>query len=165
METIIIRRAESGDYEALCQILDGVDRLHRDRLPHIFRAPEGPARSREYVEGLLQDGQTLVLLAQVAGRPAGCLVAFLRPRPPVPVLVPGLVLTISDLAVEPAYQRQGVGRALMAEAEAWGVAQGADSLELNVYEFNEGAIAFYRALGYETLMRRMVRELAVKRKT
>ncbi len=152
-----IRRARSEDYAALCSLLDDVDRLHRERLPHIFHIAAGPARSRAYVEELLCDPQALVLLAEVDGRAVGCLVALLRSRPALPLFVPGSMVVVDSLAVDAAYRRQGLGRALLAEAEAWARENGASSVELNVYEFNEGAIAFYRELGYQTLSRRMER--------
>jgi len=41
----------------------------------------------------------------------------------------------------------------------WAIAKGATAIELNVYEFNKTAIAFYEALDYETLSRRMSKVL------
>jgi ribosomal protein S18 acetylase RimI-like enzyme len=38
----------------------------------------------------------------------------------------------------------------------WAISKGADDVELNVYEFNQGAIAFYRQLGYETISQKIV---------
>ena len=44
-------------------------------------------------------------------------------------------------------------------AEAWARNHGAERLHLNVWEFNEGAIAFYEALCYTTFSRNMWRQL------
>ncbi|HOQ99329.1 MAG TPA: GNAT family N-acetyltransferase [Anaerolineae bacterium] len=158
----VVRRARSEDYTALCGLLDEVDRLHRERLPAIFRVPTGPARSPAYIEELLRDPQALVLLAELDGRAAGCVVALLRSRPPLPFFVPASIVIVDSLAVDPAHRRLGIGRALLAEVDAWARQNGASSVELNVYEFNEDAIAFYRALGYETLMRRMERRIILR---
>ena len=46
-----IRAATKRDYDALNQIIDQVDALHREHLPHIFQKPDGPPRDREYVLG------------------------------------------------------------------------------------------------------------------
>ncbi len=43
---ISIRQATAEDYDALCTIIDEVDTLHRDRMPHIFQKPPGPVRDR-----------------------------------------------------------------------------------------------------------------------
>ncbi|WP_298672200.1 GNAT family acetyltransferase [uncultured Sphingomonas sp.] len=52
------------------------------------------------------------------------------------------------LAVAPDARRAGLGRALMDAAEAWLRARGAPKLQLMVRAGNEGAQAFYRALGF-----------------
>ena len=53
------------------------------------------------------------------------------------------------LAVAPARRRDGLGRAMMAEAEVWLSAHGAPKLQLMVREDNEEALGFYEALGLE----------------
>lgn len=53
------------------------------------------------------------------------------------------------LAVDPARQRQGLGRVMMEAAEAWLVDQGAPKLQLMVRETNNVAIGFYERLGLE----------------
>ena len=52
------------------------------------------------------------------------------------------------LAVSPAHRRKGLGRELMAGAEAWLRARGAPKIQLMVREDNE-AVGFYEALGLE----------------
>jgi hypothetical protein len=41
---VIIRPATPDDDEAICEVLDEVDALHREALPHIFRKPDGHVR-------------------------------------------------------------------------------------------------------------------------
>lgn len=53
------------------------------------------------------------------------------------------------LAVAPDRQRGGIGRALMAAAEAWLRDRGAPKIQLMVREDNAGALGFYEALGLE----------------
>ena len=52
------------------------------------------------------------------------------------------------LAVDPAQQRRGVGRAMTAAAEAWLVRCGIAKAELMIRPENERVQAFYEALGY-----------------
>lgn len=52
------------------------------------------------------------------------------------------------LAVAPDRQRAGIGRALMAAAEAWLAARDAPKVQLMVRDGNAEAIGFYAALGY-----------------
>jgi ribosomal protein S18 acetylase RimI-like enzyme len=53
------------------------------------------------------------------------------------------------LAVAPDRRRSGLGRALMAAAEAWLRQRGAPKLQLMVRAGNAEALAFYAALGLE----------------
>ncbi|MGK6321031.1 GNAT family acetyltransferase [Sphingomonas sp. DT-204] len=53
------------------------------------------------------------------------------------------------LAVAPGARRAGLGRALMAAAEAWLRERGAPKVQLMVREGNDAALAFYAALGLE----------------
>ena len=48
---------------------------------------------------------------------------------------------------------------LLDAVQEWAIPRGATSIELSVYEFNEGAIACYHRLGYEALRRRMRKTL------
>ena len=53
------------------------------------------------------------------------------------------------VAVDPASQKQGLGRAIMAAAEEWLRAVGLPKLQLMVRRENAKAGAFYRSIGYE----------------
>jgi ribosomal protein S18 acetylase RimI-like enzyme len=53
------------------------------------------------------------------------------------------------LAVAPDRQRSGLGRALMAAAEAWLRERGCPAIRLMVRDDNADALGFYAAIGYE----------------
>jgi ribosomal protein S18 acetylase RimI-like enzyme len=55
---------------------------------------------------------------------------------------------ISDVAVAPQGEGQGIGRALMLAAEAWANQQGYGLLALYVFAQNERAKRLYESLGY-----------------
>lgn len=52
------------------------------------------------------------------------------------------------LAVDPDRRRSGLGRAMMAGAEAWAMATGIPKLQLMVRSGNADAVGFYDALGF-----------------
>ncbi len=156
---IVVREARADDYDDLCQIIDQVDALHREHLPHIFCRPPGPARERGYVLDLIADQEVGLFVAEVDGQLAGLVHVVVREPPPVPVLVLRRVAIVDNLAVRDTLLRAGVGRALMDRAHRWACARGVAEVELTVYEFNEPAIAFYTSLGYGTSSRRMSKRL------
>ncbi len=56
---------------------------------------------------------------------------------------------LNYLAVEPALQRKGLGRAIVSEAERLLRAAGCPKINLQVRASNRDAIEFYRRLGYD----------------
>ena len=61
--------------------------------------------------------------------------------------------------VDPAYRRQGIGRALMGHAEAWAKDRGYTQIGLQVFTTNQPAIELYQQLGYQSRSISMMREL------
>jgi len=62
----------------------------------------------------------------------------------------GGVLRVLSVGVHPSFRRRGIGRRLMALAEDMAEKFGSREVRLEVSTRNEGAVAFYTALGYET---------------
>ena len=79
----------------------------------------------------------------------------IREAPDHPIMMPRRYAKVDDLAVGKSFQRSGIGRSLMARAHQRALEQGVREVELNVWEFNRGAIALYEQLGYTTAARRM----------
>jgi ribosomal protein S18 acetylase RimI-like enzyme len=156
---VSIRKATAEDYNALCELFDEVDALHRGALPHIFQKPDGPVREHAYYQGLIADENVGVFVAEAGGELVGFVHAVIRDTPALPVIVPRRYAIVDGIGVKAEFQNHGIGRMLMDTAREWAIAKGATAIELNVYEFNKTAIAFYQRLGYETLSRKMSRAL------
>ena len=62
-------------------------------------------------------------------------------------------LYLTDMAVDPAQQRLGVGRALLQEADRVARAWPADAIRLDAYDAAAGAGGFYRSCGYREVGR------------
>jgi GNAT superfamily N-acetyltransferase len=65
-----------------------------------------------------------------------------------------------SLVVEPGERGKGTGAALVAAAERWGRARGAEQMHLTTATHREGAHRFYEGLGYERTGARYARKLA-----
>ncbi|HEY9617613.1 MAG TPA: GNAT family N-acetyltransferase [Microcoleaceae cyanobacterium] len=63
------------------------------------------------------------------------------------------------LYVAPEYRRQGIGTALMQQAEAWARSRGDRQIGLQVFQTNQPAVNLYHQLGYQTQSLWMVKSL------
>lgn len=156
-----IREANPEDYEGLCEVFAELDTFHREALPHVFREPDGPARTKEYISDIIADENTALFVAESEDGIIGLVHILLREAPDIPILMPRRYAMISDLAVKKGFRRSGVGRALMESAHQWARDNGVTQVELGVWEFNKAAMTFYEKLGYRSARRRMWRVLSI----
>jgi ribosomal protein S18 acetylase RimI-like enzyme len=66
---------------------------------------------------------------------------------------------IFSIYVDPNYRRQGIGRALMHQAQAWTQTQGYTQIGLQVFTTNQPAVDLYQRLGYQPRSISMMLEL------
>ena len=133
---IEVRPARAGDDRALATL----DRATWTTLTSPAPPPAEPDWSffDERVE--IRD----VLVALVDGEVVG----YVRLGRPTPLAASDHVVMIQGLAVDPARQRQGIGRALMDAAAKEARARGARRLRLRVLAHNEAARRLYDQSGY-----------------
>jgi ribosomal protein S18 acetylase RimI-like enzyme len=107
----------------------------------------GPQADAEEMAARLSacEGLEVALIAWTPSGAAGF--ACLRVTPAIGSREPHALLT--ELYVRSAFRRRGVAGALMREAEARALRQGADALYLFTGRENVGAQAFYERVGYE----------------
>jgi ribosomal protein S18 acetylase RimI-like enzyme len=153
------REATTTDLEALSPLFAEASAFHAEALPGIFRQPEDPRCSQPFLLDQLANKETALLVADRDGEIVGLIHVTLRRAPDLPLFVPRRYASIESLVVREDCQRRGIGRRLVRDAERWARAKGAEEIELNVWEFNTGAVAFYERLGYATFSRRMGKAL------
>jgi GNAT superfamily N-acetyltransferase len=157
---INIRSAQPADHPQLSQLFDELDRLHREAAPWLLQKPERDPRPPEWLEGVLAEPKAAVLVADAGrGQCIGLASLRLRDAPAFPLFIPQQHAVLDDLVVHPDWRRRGVGRRLYEACEAWARRVGAPWLELNVYDFNTEAYAFYTALGFATTVRKLRKPL------
>jgi diamine N-acetyltransferase len=147
-EPFIVRPGTPGDYAEMCALLAEVDELHRLNLPWMFQKPTVEPRSKDFFERLLASEDSAVLVADAGHRLVGVATALMRTSPDFAVFINQRWGVLDNIAVSKSWRRRGVGAALIADAERRLRALGAVWIELGVYEFNDDARSFYRALGY-----------------
>ena len=157
-EAALIRRATLADFDGVAMIFAETNRFHAALVPHAFKVAE-PATTRDWFEGVLADPAQALFVALLGKEIAGALLVTLKTNPDDPIYRPRRYAFVEEVAVATVLQGQGLGRALMAQAEHWALAQGVGEIELHVWDANEPAIALYEKIGYLTSGRTMRRVL------
>jgi GNAT superfamily N-acetyltransferase len=150
-----LRPLGPGDFEALTALLKPLDDMHHEALPHLYRPVDGPVRSRDFFLAQIAREDVFWRVACDGDVAIGFVSAIVMSRPDRPPHAPGRFARIDDVMVQASARRRGVGRRLIAAALEWARAAGVEDVELNVFEFNAEALAFYERLGFATLMRRL----------
>lgn len=155
---LVIRTARSEDYEAVNAIIRVAQEEHAEALPDRFARLERVVAMGWY-RSFADQLNKVILIAEIDELVVGVAMLEMKKSPAYEALVPRIYAYLNELAVSPDFQRRGIGTKLYAASAMWAGERAASSLELNVWEFNERAIAFYSSLGMLTLNRTMTSEL------
>ncbi|MEV1146579.1 GNAT family N-acetyltransferase [Micromonospora sp. NPDC049799] len=159
MTVVTTRPMEQSEFDSWQQ---AVARQFADAQVAAGVWPEEEALDRA-LEGnrtLLPDGldtRQMILLRGVLadGTPIGRLwIGLTHPRG-----VAGCAF-LYDIEVDPEFRGRGLGRALLAAAEATARDHGATHLELNVFGDNPAAIGLYSTAGFQVVTQQMRKRLA-----
>jgi ribosomal protein S18 acetylase RimI-like enzyme len=146
------------DYARAREVIADTFVFHQQAVPEFFRATDTPPPTRQFITELIENGGAL-FLAQDGEVVVGFLTIRVRQAPDELYLAPVCEAIIDNLGIKTDRRRQGIGQKLMEAAQEWARQQRASRVQLTVWEFNVGAIAFYESLGYETLSRSMWKSL------
>lgn len=59
-----IPQAVGKDYAGLNVLFEEIDEYHREALPQICRNPDGPARTRDFLLGVLAEQNAVIFIAE-----------------------------------------------------------------------------------------------------
>ena len=143
-----IRRAILQDSLLLSSLCADVQRLHAEHYPHIFKTPKAEDFAISFFDELLADPAASIFIAEEDGQAIGYVVCKLVERPENPFTFASRHLLVDQISVRPSARRQGTGAALMKQAEALAQELGAARIQLDSWDFNLEAHAFFERLGF-----------------
>ena len=153
METVI-RFAREDDLAQINELRRQVNELHAAGKPEIFR-PCFSDEMRDYLYEIRSDAAWQIIAAEADGAVLGYATLHHIQRPENPVMRPRDYLEIDEFGVDEAFRRRGIASAMIAFIRAYAREKGFSRIELNMWEFNRDALAFYEAVGFSTYRRQM----------
>ncbi len=146
--TFTIRPGDEKDMPAMLRLWREMMDFHAQVEPR-FRPAPAPAGEQAWEKHVRDDiwgrEDWCVFVAEKEGELIGQIMGTLRD--PYPVFKPGRYGYVTDIVVDPAVRRGGVGQALFEALKAWFRERGASHLELQVAHNNLVSQAFWRAEG------------------
>jgi len=143
------RRATSQDLLAICELGQQLNSLHHEHRPDIYAPSTGDfAPDGDFWRPSIEGENHAVFLAEQSGVAIGFITVQVT-ESKGPLMQPQRVGRIGSVCVDQRGRGQGIGRALMQQAQTWALEQGAADLRLTVWGFNDPARRLYEALGYE----------------
>ncbi len=146
---ILIRKAKKDDFEALAVLYRQIHDLHAEHRPDLYRPGVKTIMTRERLDAILADVDQQIYVADHDGAAVGFVQATfkdLRSRASSSIEAQA---EIQAIGVDASYRGKGIGQTLMAHAESWALAKGAEYIRLGTHAFNKAAQKSYRTAGYE----------------
>ena len=149
-----VRQARENELERVNELRMQVNALHVAGKPEVFK-PGFPEKLRNYIYAIHKDPEQFIAVAVKDGTICGFAVLHHINRPENPFMKERDFLDIDEFCVDEAFRRQGVASEMIDFIREFAKEKGFHRIELNMWEFNQDALAFYEAAGFQTFRRYM----------
>jgi len=149
-----IRLAKESDLDSVNILRKQVNDLHVAGKPEVFR-PGFPEELRNHIHTIFRDPEQEIAVAEQDGAICGFAVLHHINRPENPFMYERDFLDIDEFCVDENHRRQGIASAMIGFIREYAIEKGFHRIELNMWEFNQDALAFYEAAGFATFRRYM----------
>lgn len=151
---VAVRFAREEELDRINDLRKQVNDLHVAGKPEVFK-PGFRGELRDYVHAIWRDPAKEIVVAERKGTVVGFAVLNHITRPENPFMFERDYLDVDEFGVDEGCRRQGVASAMVRFILDHAREKGFGRLELNMWEFNRGALAFYETAGFTTYRRYM----------
>ena len=137
------------------EVIDHADTIDElNEKPEIFKAGFNK-ELQDHIYTIWKDPEQKIIVAESEGMICGFAVLHHIHKLETPFMQERDFIDIDEFCVDKKYRRQGIASEMIAFIKAYTKEQGINCMELNMWEFNEDALAFYEAVGFKTYRRYM----------
>ena len=154
----MVRFARKDELDRVNELRKEVNDLHVAGKPEIFKEGFGDDL-RNYIYEIWNDPGKEIIVAEKAGVVCGFAVIQYVSRPENPFRKAIRYIDVDEFGVDAAHRRQGMATEMIGFIRALAREKGYDRIELNMWEFNQDALAFYESVGFTTYRRYMEMKL------
>ena len=152
--SIAVRTANRNELERVNELRKMVNEIHVNGRPDVFR--QGFCEElRQHVYDQYDAGNSDVLVAVMDGIICGFAIVEYLEKPQSPYNNSRKIYRVEEFGVDKNIRRKGVATALVAFMKEDARKRGYQKIELDMWEFNDGALSFYEKVGFRTYRRYM----------
>ena len=154
----MIRFAMEDELERVNELRRMVNDLHAENRPDIFK-PGFDHDIRNAIYEMWKSDDYRIIVAERDHTIYGFACIHFIEKNETPYRKPLSFIEVSEFGVDPAFRRKGVATQLMAFVFGFAKENGLSRVELNMWDFNESALAFYETVGFRTYRRFLEAEI------
>lgn len=152
---ITIRKAQNSDSKGVLRLLEQIAELHHQGRPDIFKSNTKKYTEDEFSEILKDKDKPIFVAVDEDENVFGYVFCMVTSYKNHTVFNDYCSLYIDDFCVDEGARGQNIGKKLFEAIKTYAKEMGVYNIDLNVWEFNQGAIKFYEKCGFATQRRRM----------
>ena len=149
-----VRFAKENELDRINELRKQVNDIHVAGKPDVFK-PGFSKELRDHIHTIWNDPEQKIVITEKDGVICGFAVLHHIRRPENPFMYERDFLDIDEFCVDEEYRRQGIAGAMIDFIRRHAKEEGFRRIELNMWEFNRDALAFYEAAGFSTYRRYM----------
>ena len=151
---MIIRFVKENELSQVNELRKQVNDLHVEGKPEVFKAGFDK-ELQDYIYTIWKDPKQKIVVAELEGIICGFAVLNYIHKSETSFMHERDFMDIDEFCVDKKYRRQGIASEMIAFIKDYVKELGIKRIELNMWEFNEDALAFYEAVGFKTYRRYM----------
>ena len=154
MENLIVRYAKREELESVNKIRKQVNEVHVKGRPDLFRE-DGWQFIEPFAYTRFDEENSGVIVAAIEDEIVGFAVVQYIVRPESPYNKEQKYFHIEEFGVNEDHRRKGIATAMIDFVKQEARKRGFKKIELDMWEFNQDALAFYESAGLKTFRRYM----------
>ena len=151
---MIVRFAKESELDRVNELRKQVNDIHVEGKPEVFKPGFGQ-ELRDFVKVIWNDPEQEIVVAEDDGVICGFAVLHHINKPENPFMKERDFIDIDEFCVDKDHRRKGAASEMVSFIKEFAREKGFKRIELNMWEFNQNALAFYEAAGFKTFRRYM----------
>jgi len=151
---MIVRFAKESELDRVNELRKQVNDIHVEGKPDVFKPGFGQ-ELRDFIKVIWNDPEQEIVVAEDDGVICGFAVLHHINKPENPFMKERDFIDIDEFCVDKDHRRKGAASEMVSFIKKFAREKGFKRIELNMWEFNQNALAFYEAAGFKTFRRYM----------